>query len=38
MNKEFKEAIVALEHYRQLTPNEEHKHTDDLLEKLKLAN
>jgi tetratricopeptide (TPR) repeat protein len=38
MNKEYKEAIVVLERYKQLTPNEEHKHTDDLLEKLKLAN
>ena len=37
MNKEFKEAIVVLERYKELTPNEEHKHTDDLLEKLRLA-
>lgn len=38
MNKEFKEAMTVLQRYKELTPNEDHKHTDDLLEKLKLAN
>jgi tetratricopeptide (TPR) repeat protein len=38
MNKEFKEAIVVLQKYKELTPNEEHKHTDDLLEKLHSAS
>jgi len=37
MNKEFKEAIIVLQRYKQLTPNEEHKHTDDLLGKLHSA-
>jgi tetratricopeptide (TPR) repeat protein len=38
MNKEFKEAIAVLQRYKELTPNEDHKHTDDLLEKLKLTS
>lgn len=38
MNKEFKEAIAALLRYKELTPHEEHKQTDDLLEKLHSAS
>lgn len=34
MMKEYKEAVKALSHYRQLAPAEEHKHTDDLIRKL----
>jgi tetratricopeptide (TPR) repeat protein len=34
INKEFKEAIKVLHHYKQLTPGEEHLTTDDLIGKL----
>jgi hypothetical protein len=34
MNKEFKEAVKILSTYRNLTPGEDHKQTDDLIFKL----
>jgi tetratricopeptide (TPR) repeat protein len=34
MNKEFKEAVKILSTYRNLTPAEDHKQTDDLIFKL----
>lgn len=34
MNREYKEAVVVLTKYRQLTPCEDHKQTDDLIFKL----
>jgi tetratricopeptide (TPR) repeat protein len=34
MNKEFKEAVDILQQYKELTPNEEHKHTDELISQL----
>lgn len=37
MSKEFKEAIRILTQYRQLTPAEEHQHTDDLIKKLMMT-
>jgi tetratricopeptide (TPR) repeat protein len=36
LNKEFKEALKALMHYRELTPQSEHSLVDDLI--LKLGN
>jgi tetratricopeptide (TPR) repeat protein len=35
INKEFKEALMALRRYRELTPGEEHRQTDDLINQLK---
>jgi tetratricopeptide (TPR) repeat protein len=34
MNKEYKEAVEILRQYRELTPCEEHKQTDDLINQL----
>lgn len=34
MNKEFQEAVNVLKRYRQMTPGEDHSHTDDLIFKL----
>lgn len=34
MNKEYKEAVAILNQYRQLSPGEDHKQTDDLIFKL----
>ena len=34
MNKEYKEAVDVLRQYRQLTPMEEHKYTDELIYQL----
>lgn len=34
MNKEFKEAVQFLQTYRNLTPLEEHQHTDELINQL----
>jgi tetratricopeptide (TPR) repeat protein len=34
MNKEFREAVSFLKRFKQLTPAEDHKHTDDLIFKL----
>jgi tetratricopeptide (TPR) repeat protein len=34
MNKEFQEAVKVLKTYRQMTPGEDHSHTDDLIFKL----
>lgn len=34
MNKEFQEAVNVLKKYRQMTPGEDHAHTDDLIFKL----
>lgn len=34
MNKEFQEAVKVLKRYRQMTPGEDHAHTDDLIFKL----
>jgi tetratricopeptide (TPR) repeat protein len=34
MNKEFKEAVTMLQRYRQLTPPEEHKYANDLIDQL----
>jgi tetratricopeptide (TPR) repeat protein len=37
MSKEFKEAVRVLTQYRQLTPGEEHQHTDELIKKLQMT-
>lgn len=34
MNKEFQEAVNVLKKYRQMSPGEDHSHTDDLIFKL----
>lgn len=34
MNREYKEAVSFLKRFRQLTPSEDHKQTDDLIIKL----
>ncbi len=34
LNKEFREGVSILKRYRQLTPGEDHKQTDDLIFKL----
>jgi tetratricopeptide (TPR) repeat protein len=37
LERQFKEAVKVLDQYRQMTPGEEHKYTDDLIEKLNNA-